>query len=267
MSICPVYTKSNCVIKTLNNPQISSVLFDLPVIQIKDQWDQDCGGDTERCCFVQYEKEIAQTESFVVDIPKTDSVQVAIVEKEQTTETEAPKPKDQTKISLHKIDNPFLVKADILVYPTNVLLNIDSPLLHRMTKGNVQNECDTFRRPIKMGGVYITGNGGDLSSVKSEKIFHAVVAGESRLVNEEDIKMSTRKSLHLAENYKARNIVMMPADCGTHDINDTARVQLSAIKTYLQSNKNCSLANIFIVMEDEESFVVYQEYYNRIFKK
>jgi hypothetical protein len=247
MSLCPVYTKSNCVIKTLNNPQISSVLFDLPIIQIKDQWDQDCGGDTERCCFVQYEKEIAQTESFVVDIPKTDSVQVAIVEKEQTTETEAPKPKDQTKISLHKIDNPFLVKADILVY--------------------VQNECDTFRRPIKMGGVYITGNGGDLSSVKSEKIFHAVVAGESRLVNEEDIKMSTRKSLHLAENYKARNIVMMPADCGTHDINDTARVQLSAIKTYLQSNKNCSLANIFIVMEDEESFVVYQEYYNRIFKK
>lgn len=267
MSKCPVYTKSNCAIKTLNNPQISAVLFDLPIIQIKDKWDQDCEGNTEHCCFVQYEKEITQTESLIVDIPETNPEQVAVVEKEQTSEAEAPKPKDQTKISLHKIDNPFLVKADILVYPTNVLLNIDSPLLHRMTKGNVQNECDAFRRPIKMGGVYITGNGGELSSVKSEKIFHAIVAGESRLVNEEDIKMSTRKSLHLAENYKARNIVMMPADCGTHDISDTARVQLSAIKTYLQSNKNCSLVNIFIVMEDEESFVVYQEYYNRIFKK
>lgn len=123
-----------------------------------------------------------------------------------------------------------------------------------MTKGVVQTECDAFRKPIKMGGVYITSNGGEFSKVQAKNIFHAVVAGESRLVNEEDIKSSTRKSLHLAENYKARNVVLMPADCGTHDINDTARVQLSAIKTYLQTNPNCSLANVFIVMEDQESF-------------
>jgi hypothetical protein len=60
---------------------------------------------------------------------------------------------------------------------------------------------------------------------------------------------------------------MIPQDCGTHDINDTARVQLAAIKTYLQTNPNCSLANVFIVMEDQESFETYKEYYNRIFKK
>ena len=58
---------------------------------------------------------------------------------------------------------------------------------------------------------------------------------------------------------------MLPGDCGTLDINDAARVQLSAIKTFLQTEKNCSIRNIFVVMEDEESYNTYDEYYNRIF--
>ena len=108
-------------------------------------------------------------------------------------------------------------------------------------------------------------NGGENSKVQAKKIIHAVVAGESRLVNEEDIKSSTRKALLLADDGQPKNMVMIPADCGTHDINDVARVQLSAIKTYLQTNKNCSLKNIFIVMEDKESYDVFEEYYQRIF--
>jgi O-acetyl-ADP-ribose deacetylase (regulator of RNase III) len=63
-----------------------------------------------------------------------------------------------------------------------------------------------------------------------------------------------------------KNIVILPADCGTHDINDVARVQLAAIKTYLQAKKNSSIKNIFIVMDDEESLETYREYYNRIFR-
>ena len=70
----------------------------------------------------------------------------------------------------------------------------------------------------------------------------------------------------MADDGNPKNIVMLPADCGTHDINDVARVQLSAIKTYLQSKKDSSIKNIFLVMEDEESLAVYQEYYKRIFK-
>jgi O-acetyl-ADP-ribose deacetylase (regulator of RNase III) len=117
-----------------------------------------------------------------------------------------------------------------------------------------------------MGSVFETNNGGEQSKVQAKKIFHAVVAGESRLVNEEDIKTATRKALILADDGNSSNVLMIPADCGTHDINDVARVQLAAIKTYLQSNKNCSIKNIFLVMEDQESLDTFQEYYNRIFK-
>jgi O-acetyl-ADP-ribose deacetylase (regulator of RNase III) len=57
---------------------------------------------------------------------------------------------------------------------------------------------------------------------------------------------------------------MIPADCGTHDIFDTARVQLAAVKTFLLSY-DANLKNVYFVMEDEESFKAFQEYYNRIF--
>lgn len=257
MSLCPTYSKNRCVLKTVSNPELTSVFFNLPVISLVENWEKDCQGLIENCCFVATE---------IADIKQENQQEVKVEEKEITPVVEE-KTIEKTRVRIHVVENPYIVKCDVLVYPTNVLLNIDSPLLDRMTKGVVQTECDTFRKPIKMGGVYITSNGGELSKVQAKNIFHAVVAGESRLVNEEDIKSSTRKSLHLAENYKARNVVLMPADCGTHDINDTARVQLSAIKTYLQTNPNCSLANVFIVMEDQESFETYQEYYNRIFKK
>jgi len=138
-------------------------------------------------------------------------------------------------------------------------------LLNRFSRGTIQTECDQIPKPIKMGHVYITSNGGENSQIKPKHIYHAVVAGESRLVNEEDIKTSVRKSLLLADQNNAANIVFIPCDCGTHDINDTARVQLASIKTYLQSNKESKLKNIFIVMEDEESFNTFEEYYNRIF--
>ena len=152
-----------------------------------------------------------------------------------------------------------------MVYPTNIGLTIDDPLLNKMSRGVVQIELDRFQKPIKMGTVYITSNGGENSKVKARKIYHATVSGESRLVNEVDLKSAMRKALFLADEEQARNVLLIPADCGTHDINDAARVQLAAIKTYLQSAKESNIKNIFIVMEDEESYQVYEEYYNRIF--
>jgi O-acetyl-ADP-ribose deacetylase (regulator of RNase III) len=151
------------------------------------------------------------------------------------------------------------------MYPANNILTIDDPLLHRMSRGLIQEECDKIGKPIKMGSVYVTSNGGEQSKVQPRQIYHAVVAGESRLVNEQDIKLATRKCLHVANSLKVKNIVMLPTDCGTHDIADTARVQLSAIKTYLTTEKDCQIRNIFVVMEDKESYEVFEEYYQRIF--
>lgn len=235
--ICPVYRNNKCVLNEITENNLKSEAFKIPLDVLQERFKSNCEGNIKRCCFAEYN-------------PPKPIVQQII----------------GTKVSLHKVENPYVIKADILVYPTNTVLTVDDPMLHRYSRGIIQLECDKLPKPIKMGSVYETSNGGDGSKVQPKRIYHAVVAGESRLVNEEDIKMATRKALHMADDGVPKNIVMLPADCGTHDINDVARVQLAAIKTYLQSKKDCSIKNIFLVMEDEESLAVYQEYYKRIFK-
>lgn len=244
--LCPVYLSSgDCLVKVLSNPRLSSFLTKIHLDIVVDSWNKDCQGQINLCTFKQ-------------------------TTQEQSPEPiQAPEPEPiidtKTKISIHKIENPYLVKADVLIHPTNIGLTIDDPLLNRMSRGIIQEELDKFQKPINMGTVYITSNGGENSKVKAQKIFHATVAGESRLVNEVDLKSAMRKALLLADEEQARNVVVIPADCGTHDINDTARVQLAAIKTYLTTAKDSNIKNIFLVMEDEESYQVYEEYYNRIF--
>jgi O-acetyl-ADP-ribose deacetylase (regulator of RNase III) len=240
--LCPVYLSSgDCLVKVLSNPRLSSFISKIQLDLVVESWGKDCQGNPSLCTFKHQEAKLepVQEPEPIVD-PKV-------------------------KISIHKIDNPYLVKADVLIHPTNIGLTIDDPLLNRMSRGIIQSELDRFQKPISMGTVYITSNGGESSKVKAKKIFHATVAGESRLVNEVDLKAAMRKALFLADEEQARNVVVIPADCGTHDINDTARVQLSAIKTYLSTAKDSQIKNIFLVMEDEESYQVYEEYYNRIF--
>ena len=216
---------------------------------MQEKWNLDCEGYLSKCSFSQ------EQEKNIVQEKVEETISEPIVE-----------PKlESTRVSIHKVENPYLVKSDVLVYPTNIGLTIDDPLLNRMSRGRIQSECDKFSKPIKMGTLYITSNGFGDSKVKPQKVYHAVVAGESRLVNEADTKSAIKKALILANQEEARNIVMLPSDCGTLDINDSARVQLSAIKTFLNSEKNCKIKNIFVVMEDEDSYNTYEEYYNRIF--
>ena len=235
--ICPVYRNNKCVLNEITENNLKSEAFKIPLDVLQERFKSNCEGNIKRCSFIEYNP------------PKP------IIKQSYGT-----------KVSLHKVENPYVIKTDILVYPTNTVLTVDDPILHRYSRGIIQLECDRLPKPIKMGSVYETSNGGDGTKVQAKRIYHAVVAGESRLVNEEDIKMATRKALHMADDGHPKNIVMLPADCGTHDINDVARVQLAAIKTYLQSKKDCSIKNIFLVMEDEESLAVYSEYYKRIFK-
>jgi O-acetyl-ADP-ribose deacetylase (regulator of RNase III) len=247
MSICPLYISQakSCFVKLSSNERLFASLTGNKLPVVNESWSYDCEGSFDNCAFKERQEP-----------------------QENKEEANPEKPKEEKKgarVSIHKIENPYLVKADVLVYPANNMLNVDDVLLNRFSRGTIQTECDQIPKPIKMGHVYITSNGGENSQIKPKNIYHAVVAGESRLVNEEDIKTSVRKSLLLADQNNAANIVFIPCDCGTHDINDTARVQLASIKTYLQSNKESKLKNIFIVMEDEESFNTFEEYYNRIF--
>ena len=230
---CPIYLSDNCVLKSNLSNNFIQKLFNISKIT-----ESDCKGLVENCSFIDKN-----------EVPN----EVPTISEDSST-----------KVSIHVCENPYLVKCDVLVYPTNIVLTIDDPLLHRMSRGNIQAELDKYTKPIQMGTVYTTGNGGENSKVQPKNIYHAVVAGESRLVNEEDIKSSTRKALHLIAQHDFKNVVMVPPDCGTHDIYDTARVHLSSIKTFLQTQKT-NIKNIFIVMSDKESYDVYEQYYKRIF--
>lgn len=245
---CPLYLQSSeCTLKLISNPRIISFFLkqDFPVLQ--EKWNNDCQGNLINC-------------SFSLQTQAQESIKEVIEESKQPELV-----LESTKVSIHKVENPYLVKSDVIVYPTNIALTIDDPILNRMSRGRIQAECDKFSKPIKMGTVYVTSNGFGDTKVKAQKVYHAVVAGESRLVNEADTKSAIKKALILANQDEARNVVMLPSDCGTLDINDAARVQLSAIKTFLTTEKECKIKNIFLVMEDEESYNTYEEYYNRIF--
>ena len=186
MSIfCPLYISQakSCFVKLSSNERLFASLTGMKLPVVNEAWSHDCNGDFGNCSYIEKSK-IA-------------SVEETVPAPEIQQEVKPEKPKEEIKgarVSIHKIENPYLVKADVLVYPANNMLNIDDVLLHRFSRGTIQAECDQIPKPIKMGHVYITSNGGENSQVKPKSIYHAVVAGESRLVNEEDIKTSVRKA-------------------------------------------------------------------------
>jgi O-acetyl-ADP-ribose deacetylase (regulator of RNase III) len=252
--LCPLYLKEkSCLLKIVSNSKITSVLSKLDFNVVDSKWNNDCEGSFSLCCFAKEQQEQPVAE------------QVAESKIEETKQEKVIEENTRTKVSIHIVNNPYAVKSDVLFYPTNIALTIDDPLMMRLSFGKIQEECDTFKKPYKMGTLYITSNGGENSKVQPKNIYHLTVSGVSRLVNEGDVKSAMRKALAMADSNKAKNVVVLPADCGTHDINDVARVQLSSIKTFLGSHKDCSIKNIFIVMEDKESYEVFEEYYNRIF--
>jgi O-acetyl-ADP-ribose deacetylase (regulator of RNase III) len=291
---CPFYVQdtagvSRCFIKHAIPAHLAAALVEDSKDFDPASWDQDCQGRYNQCSVLPLlwnldAEEPALAEAKLVDagaenydtFEKTEndapessasSEEASQFDSEYASEDKATSDSDDiVHVSIHKVRNPYQVKADVIVYPANIVLTVDDPLLNRMSRGKVQEECDKMSRPIKMGHVYVTSNGGELSSVVPKTILHAVVAGPSRLVNEQDIKSAIRKSLLMAEEMGAEKVVMLPCDCGTHDIADVARVQLSAIYTFLNSVETKSITHIFIVMEDEESKKIFEEYFERIFE-
>jgi len=283
---CPFYVtdiKGNqgCFIKQTLSAPVATALVKNNEDYDTDLWDIDCKGEYDNCSIIpllwDLDSEEEEEEEVVVigaadnydpfeeESEESEESDDSEEEEEESDDSEEEEEEYPVKISIHKLDNPYLVKSDVLFYPTNNLLTIDDAQLNRMSRGMVQEECDKIPRPIQMGHVYPTSNGGPESVVKSNRILHAVVAGASRLVNENDIRSSVRKGLLWAEAQGAQSIVMIPCDCGTYDIHYTASIQLATIKTFLRTTDIFHLKNIFLVMEDDESVKAFEYYYKRVF--
>jgi len=168
------------------------------------------------------------------------------------------------KIIIRKVDDVFLVKADAIIYPTNNLLESDS-LLKKHTKNEIDKKnVEILKKGIKMGFPYslevpIHWN------IKQKYFINAVVAGESRLVNESDMQSAMKKSLLLADYLKLTSVVVLPSDFGIHDIGLTSLNQISSIFLFCKQHKFEHLKHVFICMTDEETEQSFIEYYNRIF--
>lgn len=172
---------------------------------------------------------------------------------------------DKIKIIIKQVSNPYLVQADGLVYPTNNLLFIDDKILHSMTRGEAQQECKKLLKSgVKMGYCYPL-EVADTWKIKQKFIINAVVAGESRLVNESDVISCMKKSIIMSDQMGLESIVILPCDNGTYDISLVSMAQLSSILVLTKSHEFKNLKSIYICMSDEESEQSFIEYYNRIF--
>ncbi len=169
------------------------------------------------------------------------------------------------KIIIKRFDNPYLVKADVLIYPTNNLLRIDDHILKKMTLNQSEKVFQKHKgKDVQMGYPYVIKVPEDWK-IKQKNFINAVVAGESRLVNEADVSSAIKKSLIMSDEMGFESALMLPCDNGTHDISLTSLAQLSAVFFVLQKYEFKYLKNIFICMSDEESEQTFIEYYNRIF--
>lgn len=168
------------------------------------------------------------------------------------------------KIIIKQVENVFLVKADGLVYPTNNLLESEN-ILKIFSNNQIDKEnLKILQKGIKMGYPYHF-EVPEQWKIKQKHFINAVVAGESRLVNEADMRSGMKKSLLLADNLKIESLLILPSDFGTHDLSLTSLSQLSAIFTFCKQHKFKYIKHIFICMKDEETEQCFIEYFNRIF--
>ena len=134
-----------------------------------------------------------------------------------------------------------------------------------MTRGEAQQECKKqLKAGIKMGYCYPL-EVADTWKIKQKFIINAVVAGESRLVNEADVISCMKKSVIMSDQMGLESIVILPCDNGTYDISLVSMAQLSSILVLTKSHEFKHLKSIYICMSDEESEQAFIEYYNRIF--
>ena len=251
---CPFYCKDSlgnfgCAIKEITS---ETIWKNIVSNTSNSDYAKDCEGQFDNCYFV--------------DLLWNENNNTPPTEPKNNTKENLEENTVDIKVSVNKVENPYKVISDVLIYPTNNLLEIDDPLLNRMSRNRIQEECDQYKTNVKMGSVYLTSNGhNNINGVVPKEIYHAVVAGESRLVNDADIKASIMKALMLADSNGHKIVSMLPADCGTHDVEQTAYVQLSAIQEFLTSVGVENLEYIFVIMDDQDSYDVFIDVFSTIF--
>ena len=276
---CPFYVKSPkskrfCFIKQNMSPAQSMALVEENPDFDPLSWNDDCKGEFEKCAIVSLLYKIKEDEPVIApaDLESIEDYnpfeEYSEDEPEEQAEEETKEPEDLIFVKIVGVDNIYSVKADALIYPNNQILQIDDDELNYRSYNKVQDELDKIAPPVALGTVYQTSNGGDhKGGIKAKRIYHAVVATQSRLVNETGIIKSVVKSLTQADEDGCETVVMLPMDCGTFDLHATAYAQLNAIYKFLETVNAKNIKNIFIITtkNDKVTLDIFNEKFDRIF--
>jgi len=233
-----------------------------------EKWDENCRGKYENCVFLHSMYDWNSEEDVVIGNEVVEDYQP--YRKNDDEKPQAYKPSiDNVKISVHLVPSPYKVKADMLVYPNNNLLEILDPVLQTLSGFKLQNQLNRINEngvPIKMGHVYNT-DASNIPELPFKSVAHAIVSGGGGLTEEKYISTATNRSLLLADSIQCKSLVITPMDCGTLNVYQGALAQISAVLRYFEENQESQIEKIYFVVTTREVFNTYEEYYARIFKK
>ena len=272
---CPFYIEHNnnrlCFMKS--NISLGQALLQVDYKDFdSNAWNNDCKGQFENCCFIDllYDKSsIEPNNSNSENYEDYDPF-----EEEEAEETKPIKKEpeiseeDLVFVKVVGVENVYSVKVDALIYANNQMLVIDDEELNYRSFDKIQNELNKVIPPAPMGSVYKTTNGGDhKGGIVPKSIYHAVVATQTRLVNEGAISKSTIKALSQADEDGCTSIAILPMDCGNFDLHQTANAQLMAIYNFLETVPTKNIKNIFIITtkSDKVTLDIFNEKFDRIF--
>jgi O-acetyl-ADP-ribose deacetylase (regulator of RNase III) len=276
VSDCPFYIKHNseklCFMKFNITAPIASHFVENPNFDFST-WSNDCNGQFENCAFIKLLYRSEDVDS---------NVDNQLYEDFNPFEEEIQEPPSQDKQKIHEpineddlvfvkvvgVDNVYSVKVDALIYANNQMLIIDDEELNYRSFDKIQEELNKIAPPAPMGSVFKTTNGGDhKGGIVPKSIYHAIVATQTRLVNEGAITKSSIKALSQADEDGCKSVAILPMDCGNFDLHQTANSQLMAIYNFLETVPTKNIKNIFIITtkSDKVTLDIFNEKFDRIF--
>ncbi len=275
-SDCPFYVKNDtdrfCFMKFNITAPVASHCVENPDFKLSS-WSNDCKGQFENCTFIEllYKNEdtiIPDAKNLYDDFNPFEEEEEEEVETKEKEIQEPVSQEDLVFVKVVGVDNIYSVKVDALIYANNQMLIIDDEELNYRSYDNVQNELNKITPPVSMGSVFKTTNGGNhKGGIVPKSIYHAIVATQTRLVNEGAISKSTIKALTQADEDGCNTVAILPMDCGNFDLHQTANAQLMAIYNFLDTVPTKNIKNIYVITtkNDKVTLDIFNEKFDRIF--
>ena len=294
---CPFYTpnksgKGFCFIKNAMTLDEATSLVSESRDLTPEDWAEDCGGSWDNCSVLpllyDYDegdvdpnaRDVADTYNPFEDEdedetearPLTSFTPPAIAEKQAEERAESEQESysagsleyaSDATFSMHQVPDPYKVKCDAMLIPVNNLLEPMDLMLMRHAGAYFDAASTSYQGPIMTGEIYPVKS--PYPSVSARSLMYRGVVAGVQSINVVEIEDAVRKALYHAEANGITTLAMMPMDYGGYDIELTAQAQISTIHEFLVTVKTKNLKHIVILIPDDTTMDVFEDYQKRIF--